>query len=136
MHLITTGPRPKPTPSWTGITLAKGVSGMRPIGIVSTGTIGRVEGYDDRTNALRAARMLSRGIVRDAAAVIADEGRWYVQGVRAFDYIWNDWSEPLRFEAQFPAKVGDVLVSADTKFHKHLAGLEAIVDGARGLRVN
>lgn len=135
MDIVTMTPRPAPAPDWTGVTLATTRSSLSQVGVYSTGAIGRGEGYDLQADALRAAHNLSRGADQDAAAVIGYEGRWYVQGVRAYDAILRRWEAPLRFEAAFPALVGPFLLRENTTLHRSLDGLAAIVDGARELRL-
>jgi hypothetical protein len=133
MDITPMAPRPKPTPDWNGVVVAKLHQGMGLMAITSTGGVGRDEGYDSRANALRAARMLSRGAGHDAVAVVGYEGRWYVQGLRAEADLVGSWRAPLRFEHAFPAPVGPMRIDAGTRAFPHLAGLEAIVDGSRNL---
>lgn len=137
MNIAALAPQPKPNPTWTGVKLGivSSSGGLQAAALISTGALGQATGYAERADAMRAARLLTRGVDRDAAAVLDYEGRWYVQGLTSRDDIWGAWEAPLRFEASFPAMVGKVrLDSSSTVMHRH-EGLVAVVDGARELRV-
>lgn len=135
-QLAPLAPRPKPLPTFQGLRIAdvrihedygsSVVSRMHPL--YSGGAFGRPEGYDSTANAMRAARMLSRGDRRQAMAVVDYEGRSYVQVVRIGNH-------PLHFEAALPARVGNGTLRADSVAQARLDGLVAIVDGSRTLRV-
>ncbi len=135
MELAASPARTAPSPTWTGVTLAtvrldEGII-SRPHAIFSTGAAGRTEGYATTADALRAARNLSRGAERSALAVVDYEGRSYVQQL----LVEEGNARPLHFEAAFPARVGRGTLYANTNAYARLAGLVAIVDGSRSLRI-
>lgn len=135
MEIVSMNARPVPAPNWAGVTLATTQNFLSHVNLYSTGAIGQTEGYDVQADALRAARNLSRGAEQGAAAVIGYEGRWYVQGVRAYDSVLKRWEAPVHFESAFPAIIGSLVLRESTVLHRTMDGLAAIVDGARELRL-
>lgn len=135
MDLSPLTPRPAPTPTWTGAKVAElqlhhaNVSYMYDV--YAAGGSGRTEGYASTADALRAARNLSRGAERSALAVVAYEGRAYVQHVR----VDMDRKLPLHFEAALPARIGNADLRDGARFRPVLDGLVAIVDGSRTVKV-
>ncbi|MEO6867416.1 MAG: hypothetical protein ABI200_05295 [Gaiellales bacterium] len=125
-------PRPKPAPDFAGVRLGTIFDFTKRLELHSTGTIGRAEGYDSSANAMRAARMLSRGEAQGAAAVVGYEGRFYVQGTHA-KTISREGS--MKFEAQFPAMVAGFRLEQSHKVTSALLGFQALVDGARQVEV-
>lgn len=137
MQLTPMTPRPAPDPHWTGITVAtvpiwNGGTGL-PMALVSTGTRGRAGGYDSQANAMRAARMLSRGSDVGAMAVIARDQRWYVQGILARLDAGSGGNTSLHFEAALPARVGNAVLRESAVVRPAMGGVVAVVDGARTL---
>ncbi len=140
MQLAPLTPRPAPHPTWTGVAIGTVPLWNNAMGyhspLVSTGAVGRAEGYDALANAMRAARQLSRGEEQGAVTVIERDARWYVQGVVAqLDMLSGGGSRRLHFEAALPARVGYATLRETAVVSSAMSGVVALVDGSRSLRV-
>lgn len=129
--------RSTPAPTWTGVSVATVPMWERgfgsPVPLVSSGALGRVEGYDSQANALRAARELSRGADRTAVAVIARDDRFYVQGLYALLSRMSGGPQWLHVEAALPARVGAATLRETAVVRPKMSGVVAVVDGSRTL---